>query len=79
MFVKRYTKEDGAQVEEWYESWYETAGTQLYVGLVYAFVGTLAVVSTPVVAVYRMFRPARIGSGERRTELFRLEENRKMA
>jgi hypothetical protein len=64
MFERKYTKPDGAKVTEKYESWYETTLTQGYIGLVFTFVGLVALVTLPFLAVYRVFWPNLISYGE---------------
>ncbi len=57
MPVKKWTKDDGTEVTERYELWYETAWEQLVIGGVACFMGVAILVSLPFCAVYCMFRP----------------------
>ena len=63
MFTKHYVKDDGTEITEYYESWYETAGVVLYIGLLFIVIGPIAIFATPFVAIYAFFKPKYAGGG----------------
>lgn len=75
MYTKTYTKPDGAEVTEYYESWCGSAFGELYLAFAYTLVGLIGLICWPVRAVYLAFHPQCIGYGERNRVPFAKDKN----
>ena len=79
MHTKHYIKDDGTEVTEHYESWYESAFCQAYIGILYFIFGFCVLVSAPFMAIYYMFKPQCISYGESKKILFNAKKKEKNA
>lgn len=57
MYTKKYTTEDGTEVAETFQSWYDVLKEGWMLSFFYLLIGLIGLVATPFMAIWAIFRP----------------------